>query len=156
MPSIKLWQVGATSRPKLGHNFGCLLLLPRLVHSLAPKDLPLLQCHHVAPPGVVDGIHVTARLDTEASALAVRPTAVDPGDVDVLASVELEGRLGAVHLEMQLRDGMAELGQLAQWQVARVKRDLGRISLHDEDVVDVRVRRAQQEWLCDLARELLD
>lgn len=134
----------------------CFLLLPRLIHSLAPKDLPLLQCHHVAPPGLVDGIHVTAGLDTEASALAVRRTTIDLGYVDILASVELEGRLGAVHFEMQPRDRMAELGQPAQWQAARVKRDLGRIGLHDEDVVEMRIGRAQQERLCDLARELLN
>lgn len=141
-------------RRRLGR--GLCLLLPSLVHILAAKDLPLLQCHHVAPLGLVDGIHETAGLHTESGALAVRWGTLNPRHIDILASVELEGRLGAVHLEVQPGAGVAELGQPAYWQAARVEGDLARVGLHDEDVVNVRLGRVQHERLGDLARELVD
>lgn len=79
---------------------------------------------------------------------------IDRGHIDVLASVELEGRLGAVHLEMQTRAGVAELRQAAQRQATSVQGYLAGIGLQHKDVVDVCARCGEREWGCHVAREL--
>lgn len=132
------------------------LILPSLVHILATEDLTLLQQHHVTPLGLIDGIHITARLNTEPSTLAMRRGPIDLRDIDVLASIELEGRFSAVHLEMEAGVGVAELRQLAQVTAARVERDLGWVGLHDEDVVDVRLGCVQHEGLGHFAGKFVD
>lgn len=87
--------------------------LPGLVNSLAAKQLTLLQQNHRPPLRLVDRIHEPARFHTESSALMVCRCTIDRRHIDVLASVELECRLRAVHLEMQARAGVAELRQAA-------------------------------------------
>lgn len=67
----------------------------------------------------------------------MRGRTVDLRDVDVFASVELERRFRAVHLEVQPRVLIVELRQSAQWQVTSVQRNLAGIRLHHKDVVDV-------------------
>lgn len=86
----------------------------------------------------------------------MRRGTVDRRHVDVLAGVELERGLGAVYLEVQTGVCVAELSQPALGQATRVERDLGRVGLHDEDVVDVRTRCGQLEGLGDLAGELVN
>lgn len=94
--------------------------LPCLVHSLAAKQLTLLQQNHGPPLRLVDRIHKPARFYTETSSLMVCRRTIDRWYINILASVELEGRLGAVHLEIQARACVAELRQAAQRQATSV------------------------------------
>lgn len=132
------------------------LVFPGLVNVLASEDLTLLQQHHGSPLGLVDGIDKATRLDAEPSTLPVRRGPIDLWDVDVFARIELEGGLRTVYLEMNPGARVAELRKLAQGQTARVERDLGRVGLHDEDVVDMRLRGMEHKGLGDVAREFGD
>lgn len=87
--------------------------LPCFVNSLAAKQLTLLQQNHRPPLRLVDRIHEPARFHTEPSSLVVCRCTIDRRHIDVLASVELECRLRAVHLEMQARACVAKLRQAA-------------------------------------------
>lgn len=81
---------------------------------------------------------------------------IDRGNIDVLAGVELECRLGAVYLQMDTGAGVAELGLSANGQTTSIERDLGGVSLHDEDVVDMGAGGLQLEGLGHIAGELGD
>lgn len=132
------------------------LLLPSLVHVLAAKDLALLQQHHVPPLGLVDRIDVAAGLDAEPGALGVRCGTVDRGNVDVLASVELKGGLGAVHFEVQAGVRVAELSKATHGQLARVKGNFGGVGFHDEDVVNVCTCCSQLKGVGHIAGEFVN
>lgn len=137
--------------PNISHS-----LLPRLIHSLATKHLPLLQKHLVPPLRLINRIHIPTRLHTEARTLSLRRPTINLWDVNVLARVELEGRLGAVHFQMQASAAVVELREAAQGQAARVQGDLGRVGFHDEDVVDVGPCRGEDEGGCYVPGELGD
>lgn len=61
-----------------------------------------------------------------------------------------------MHLQVHLRVRVGETGQKLQRLSASVQSDLGGISLGDEDIVDVRLRRFQDERGGDIAGEFLD
>lgn len=86
----------------------------------------------------------------------MRRSTLNLGYINVLACVELEGGLRAVHFKVQLGVWVAELRETAQWQATRVERNFRRIGLHDKDVIDVRLLGAQREWGSHVARELVD
>lgn len=110
----------------------------------------------IPPLRLINRIHVPTRLHTESRALGLRRPPVNRGDIDVLARVELEGRLGAVHFQMQAGTAVVELREAAQGQAASVEGDLGGIGFHDEDVVDVRTCRGEGERGCYVPRKLGD
>lgn len=154
IPSVTQLQ---TERANLAQNHQIIKLsLPGLVNVLASKDLALLKQDHRAPRRVIDSIHITARLHTESSTLSVGRSTINGRNVNVLSSVELECRLSTVDFEMEAGIGMAELSQAAQGQTTGIERDLGGISLHDEDVIDVWTSGLELEQLGHVARELGD
>jgi hypothetical protein len=83
----------------------------------------------------------------------VRRRTVDLGYINVLASVELERRLSAVHLEMQTRVRVAELRQATKRQATSVQRDLTGIGLQHKNVIDVFAGRSERERGGHVARE---
>lgn len=126
------------------------LLLPRLVDDLRAIDLPLLQQSHLAPFRHVGRVDVATGFHAETSPLASRRQAVDGGHVDADARVELEGRFGAVDLEMELAVGVVELAEESQRLGPRVQRHPGRVGLDQETVVDVGLVRPQHKGLIGL------
>lgn len=127
---------------------------PGFVHILTSEDLSLLEQDHGSPRGLIDGVYEATRLNAEAGTLGVGGGSIDGGDIDVLARVELECRLGAVHLQMDPGAGAAELGLSANGQTTSIERDFGRVGLHDEDVVDMGAGGLELEGLGHIAGEL--
>lgn len=133
-----------------------LLLLPRPIQILAPEDLPLLENSHGPPFRLISRVHIATGFDAETRAFAASRRSFDLGNVDILASVELEGRLGAVHLQVHLCVRVGETGQELQRLSASVQSDLGGVSLGDKDIVNVRLGWFQDERGGDIAGEFLD
>ena len=141
--------------PKLGES-SVVLSSPGFVHILTPEDLSLLEQHHGSPRRLIDGVYEATGLHAESSTLGVGGVSIDGGNINVLARVELECRLGAVHLQMDAGAGAAELGLSANGQATSVERDLGGIRLHDEDIVDMGAGGLELEGLGHIAGELGD
>lgn len=130
-----------------------LSLLPRLVHNTRTVSLPLLQQRLVFPLWNIERVDIAAGLDAETAARGPGGGAAHGGDVDVLARVELEGWLGAVHLEVDARGRVVGGDEARQGLAAGVERDGrgGRV-VEDEDVVYIWLGRAQREGLLALKR----
>lgn len=126
------------------------LLLPGPVHNTAAVLLALLEQHLALPLVDVARVDVPARLDAETAAGAARRRTGDLGHRDVLARVELEGRLRAEHLEVDLRVWVVGADEFGKGQAARVDRDAVGGLVDDEAVVDIRLLGAQGEGLVAL------
>ena len=111
---VKLGANSAASTPYVVVDVQVRSLFPRLVNSLTAKDLSLLQQDHITPLRLIDSVNKATRLDTEASALGVGGVTIDRGHIDVLPCIELESGLSAVDLEVEAREGVAELAQQAE------------------------------------------
>lgn len=134
-----------------------LVALPRLEHGSRSPHLALLQCRRVLPLRHVRRIHVPARLDAESRPLPPCGDAVYLRHIDPFTRVELEGRLGAVHLKVQRCVRVRERRELPQRAGTRIERDLARVGFDDEAVVKIRFRAAQDQRLVDLdVREGVD
>lgn len=132
------------------------ITLPSSIQVPAPENLSLLENSHGPPFRLIGCVHEATGLDAESSSLAASRCPLDLGYVDVLASVELECRLGAVDLQVHLRVRVREAREELQRLGTSIQGDLGRIGLGDEDVVDVRLRRCQGKRGGDIAGEFLD
>lgn len=120
-------------------------------------ELPTFQQHLAPPLRHIDGIDITRRFDTKPSPRASRRSIFCGRSIDVFARVELERGLGAENVQMQLRARVRGADQRAQRPLARVERDVGRVRVDDETVVDVRVRGAQHKGLAGFdAREVFN
>ena len=129
---------------------------PRLVHYGAAIGLPLPQHDHPPPIRFVDSVHEPTGFNAEAREGPPGRVAVNGGHVGAGAGVELEGGLGAVHLQVDARARMLKLSQEAQGPGARVQRDGGDVLVHDEDVVEGGVVGPDGKRLGDAAGEGLD
>lgn len=88
-----------------------LLIAPALIDDPTPVHLPLLQ-HHLSLPLVpINRIDIPTGLNAEARSGTSGRGAPDGLNMDVFASVELEGGLGAVDFEMDLAFGMVGCGE---------------------------------------------
>lgn len=135
-----------TRCPKLSH-----LLLPSLVHNACPICLPLLQQRLALPLRHVERINVPTRLNAEAAARRPRRGAAHGRHVDVLARVELVGRLGAVDLQVDAGGRVAGGDEPREGPAAGVEGHGGRGGVvDDEAVVHVRLGGAQREGLLAL------
>lgn len=102
------------------------------------------------PSGLIDRIDKPTGFDAEPRKWAPTRFPVCLGYVDALARVELEGRLRAVHLQVQTRVWVLELGQQAEGLTPRIEGNAGQVAVHNEDVVEL-VLRAEGEFLGDFA-----
>lgn len=110
----------------------------------------------IPPLRLINRIDIPTRLHAEARALGLRRPTINRGDINVLARVELERRLSAVHLQVHAGAAVVELRETAQGQAAGVQGDLGRVGFHDEDVVDVGASRGEGKGSCYIPGELGD
>lgn len=122
------------------------LVLPSLVNNTATICLPLLEDHLVPPLGHVDSIHPSARLDAEARPGTPGGHAIYSGHIDGFARVELEGRLRAVHLEVDLAIRVVGGDEFLEGGGAAVDGDGCGLVAQDETVIDVGLGGAEGEW----------
>jgi hypothetical protein len=110
---------------------------PTLVNDLGAVLLTLLEDHLVLVLRNVDSVDVTAGLYAETGARFPGWDTVDFGNIDEVACVELEGRLGGGDFKMNLAFRVVERSDLLQRLRASVNRDALRIGIDDEAVVDL-------------------
>jgi hypothetical protein len=97
-------------------------LFPSTVDDLASVGLTLLEENHLLPVVVVTSINVTAGLNAETGTSTACWCTIDSWDIDVLASVELEGRLSAEYLKVKFCLRVGEGTQCAHLSRSCVQR----------------------------------
>jgi hypothetical protein len=111
------------------------LSLPTPVDGLAAISLPLLQRNHRPPLLLIDRVDISAGLDAHAAPGAPGRQAIHLRHVDEGSRVELERRLGAEGLEVDLGVGVVEADELVEGLRAGVELDTARVVVDDEAVV---------------------
>lgn len=101
------------------------LCLPCLVNRSCTPCRALLEDHLIPPLGDIDRIDEATGLDAEAGPWSTSWRLRGPFGVDVLASVELEGGLGAEEVNVQRRAVMREPGQFPEWAFPCIQGDIG-------------------------------
>lgn len=122
---------------------------PGFVHNAAPVLLSLLQNNGMPPLGLINRIHVPTRLNAESSpGSASRVGRISLRHIDPGARVELESRVGAVHLQVHARVCVPELSEKLERSAAGVDLDGAQVAVDDEAVVKVVLIGAELEGLC--------
>lgn len=129
-------------RNTIGH-----LRLPATVHSPTAKGLTLLERNHGLPLLLVDRIDVPAGLNAHAAPGTPGRQAIHLRNIDLLAGVELECRLSAECLEVNLGVGVVQADKLVQRLRACVELDAGWIVVDNEAVVGRGSHSAEGELL---------
>jgi hypothetical protein len=122
------------------------LLVPASVDNLAAVFLTLLEDCLRPLFWHINSVDVASRLDAEPCACASSWETLDRRHVDVCSGVELEGRLCAGNLEVNLAFRVVERRKLLHRLGAGVDWNVVCIGVHDEAVVDSRLFLAQREF----------
>jgi hypothetical protein len=121
--------------------------VPATVYDLGSVLLTLLEDHHRLVLWNVDRVYVTAGFHAEARSGASGRYIANSRYIDVFASVELEGRLGRVNFEVDLRLWVVERCKLLQRRRTSVDGNAARVGIGNKAVVDVWLFLAQGESL---------
>ena len=121
--------------------------MPTTVHNLGAVLLTFLEYHHRLVLRDVDGVHVSAGLDTETRTRAAGGQVTNCGHINIFSSVELKSRFSRMDLEVDFALWVVEGRKLLQRQRSGVDGYATGVGVDNKAVINVGLLFAKSEGL---------